>query len=258
MPSSSLLVSRSDRVAVFTMNRPRKRNALDPELVAALTEAFEAASGDDAVRTVVLTGAGAAFSAGADLAGLQALQTASAEENLADSLALARLFSLIYTFPKPTIARINGHALAGGCGLAAACDFSVASETALLGFPEVRVGFVPALVSVLLVRKLGEGRARPLLLRGHRITAADGVRIGLITKAVPADGLDAAVDALAREVSVETSPVAVALTKKLLSSLGGLEEGLAHAAMVNALARSTEDCRAGVSAFLAKTDPPWR
>ncbi|MBC11983.1 MAG: methylglutaconyl-CoA hydratase [Rhodothermaceae bacterium] len=250
----------SGSVLTLTLDRPEVRNALSGELVEQLTEALEAAGRDDAVRVVVLTGTGRAFSAGADLAALQGLQTASAEANLADSELLARLFETIYTLPKPVVAKVQGHAIAGGCGLAAVCDVSLVADDVKLGFTETRIGFVPALVAVFVVRKLGEAAARDLLLRGHLIDAAEAERIGLVTRAVPAGDLDVAVDALCRDLATETSASAVALTKRLLADVPsmGLAEGLSYAARLNAFARSTDDCKAGVAAFLGKTDPPWR
>ena len=250
----------SGSILTLTLDRPEVRNALSGELVEQLTGALEAAGRDDAVRVVVLTGTGRAFSAGADLAALQGLQTASAEANLADSELLARLFEALYTLPKPVVAKVQGHAIAGGCGLAAVCDFSLVADDVKLGFTETRIGFVPALVAVFVVRKLGEAAARDLLLRGHLIDAAEAARIGLVTRAVPAGDLDVAVDALCHDLATQTSASAVALTKRLLADVPsmGLAEGLSYAARLNAFARSTDDCKAGVAAFLGKTDPPWR
>ena len=249
-----------DRVAAITLNRPDKRNALNSALVAALGEALNAAAADEAVRVIVLTGAGNVFSAGADLAALETLQSASAMDNLADSEHLAALFEQIYLHPKPVIARVNGHAIAGGCGLAAVCDVAIAATRAKLGFTEVRIGFVPAIVMVFVLRKLGEAAARDLLLRGALVTAEEAAAMGLITRAVAPESLDEAVDALARELATQTSASAVALTKKMLAQVPGmgLREALAYATQMNAFARSTPDCQAGIAAFLNKTDPPWR
>ncbi len=247
-------------VLTLTLNRPDKRNALGADLVGALRDALAEAAGDDGVRVVVLTGAGTVFSAGADLAALEALQTASPLENLADSRHLAGLFEAVYRHPKPVIAKVNGHAIAGGCGLAAVCDFALVAERAKLGFTEVRIGFVPAIVSVFVLRKLGEAATRDLFLRGHLVSASEAAALGLVTRAVPEDDLDAATDALARELATETSATAVALTKRLLADVPGmgLTEALDHAVQLNALARGTDDCKAGIAAFLGKTDPPWR
>ena len=255
-----LLTSRSGPVLTLTLDRPEKRNALSAALVGHLTEALTEAGQDEAVRVIVLTGSGRAFSAGADLAALQALQDASAEANLADSEHLAGLFETIVRLSKPVVAKVQGHAIAGGCGLAAVCDVSIAADDVKLGFTETRIGFVPAIVAVFAVRKLGEAAARDLLLRGRLVDAPEAAAVGLITRAVPADRLDAEVDLLCDEIATETSGSAVALTKRLLADVQGmgLAEGLSYAARLNALARATNDCRAGVAAFLDKTDPPWK
>ena len=255
-----LAVDRSGPVLTLTLDRPGKRNALSGDLVDALRVEVDAAGRDDGVRVIVLTGSGRAFSAGADLSAIQTLRSASAEANLADSDRLARLFESIYRSPKPVVAKVNGHAIAGGAGLAAVCDVSLVADGAKLGFTETRIGFVPAIVAVFVTRKLGEAAARDLLLRGHLIGAAEAARIGLVTRAVPAGDLDAECDALCAEIAGQTSGSAVALTKRLLADVQGMgfAEGLSYASRLNALARATDDCRAGVDAFLGKTDPPWR
>ena len=258
--SELVLRRREGPVLTLTLNRPDKRNALSAELVGALKEALDEAAGDEGVRVIVLTGAGKVFSAGADLAALEALQTASPMENLADSRHLASLFETIYRHPKPVIAHVNGHAIAGGCGLAAVCDLALVADRAKLGFTEVRIGFVPAIVSVFVLRKLGEAAARDLMLRGHLISAQEAVAAGLVTRVVPADELAAAVEALATEMATETSGTAVQLTKQLLADVPGMgfREALDYAVQLNAVARGTDDCKAGIAAFLGKSDPPWK
>lgn len=255
-----LLVDRSGPTLTLTLDRPDVRNALSADLVDALRRALDDAAGDERLRSLVLAGSGRVFSAGADLGALQALQSASAEANLADSERLAGLFEAIYRHPLPVVARVHGHAIAGGAGLAAVCDLSFAAEGAKLGFTETRIGFVPAIVAIFVVRKLGEAAARDLLLGGHLIDAAEAARIGLVTRAVAHEMLDAAVDEATNAFARETSRSAVALTKRLLADVPsmGVSEGLSYAARLNALARSTDDCRAGVAAFLEKRDPPWR
>lgn len=245
--------------ATVTLNRPEKRNAINADLVTTLSAVLEEAAADDEVRVVVLTGAGETFSAGADLAALQQLREATPVENLEDSRKLADLFKQLYLHPKAVIARVNGHAIGGGCGLAAACDFAIASTDAKLGFTEVRIGFVPAIVSVFLLRKLGEAAARDLLLRGRLIRAEEAAQVGLITSAVDPDDLDPTVHRLAEEISSETSSSAVMLTKRLLANIRGMgmQEALAHAVEVNAFARGTADCKAGIDAFLNKQPAPW-
>ena len=247
-------------VATLTMSRPEKRNALSADLVAALKDALARAAENPDVRIVVLTGSGKAFSAGADLAALEALQHATPMENRADSEALAELFEHIYLYPKPVIAKVSGYAIGGGCGLAAACDFALVAEGAKLGFTEVRIGFVPAIVAVFMVRKFGEAVVRDLLLRGRLVEAEEAAQLGLIHQSVPADQLDGAVESLAEELATETSASALALTKRLLADVRGmgLGEALAYAVQANAFARGTADCQAGIRAFLAKEPPPWK
>ena len=247
-------------VRILTLHRPEKRNALNADLVGALKEALAEAADADGVRSVVLTGAGSTFSAGADLASLRALRDASPLENQSDSRHLADLFRQIYRHPKPVIAKVNGPAIAGGAGLAAVCDFSIAAEEAKVGFTEVRIGFVPAIVMVFLRRKLGETDARDLLLRGKLLSAGEAAERGLITRAVAPEDLDETVAALAEEIATETSGSAVRLTKQMLARVPGMgfDEAIDYAVQMNAFARGTDDCQAGIQAFLDKEDPPWK
>lgn len=249
-----------DGIATVTLYRPEKRNALNREVIDTLQRFLDNLAENEDVRVIVLTGAGKVFCAGADLADLQNLQSATPEENLSDSHRLARLYERIYFHPKPVIAKVNGHAIAGGCGLAVACDITVSVSDARFGFTEVRIGFVPAIVSVFILRKIRETIARELLLRGNLITADEAFSAGLVSRVVPPEKLDASVDTLAREICTETSGTAVALTKRLLGRISsmGLEEALTYAEEMNAFARLTADCQAGISAFLERRDPPWR
>lgn len=248
------------QVAHVTICRPQKRNALSGAVVEQLKAHLQEAADDASVRVVVLTGEGSAFSAGADLAMLEGLQGASPMENLADSRSLAELFDLIYTHPKPVIAKVNGHAIGGGCGLVAACDIAIASDSAKFGFTEVRIGFVPAIVLGFAIRKMGEARARDLLLSGRIFTAAEGERFGLLTEVVPAETLEETVAERAEGIAHETSGSAVALTKKMFAQLPGMgaQEALEYGVSMNAFARGTDDCQAGIRAFLDRTDPPWK
>ena len=359
-------IESTQRVARITLNRPEKRNALSGEMVEALQRALDEVEHNDGIRVVILTGAGSAFSAGADLESLSKMQSASATDNAEDSHRLAALFRRIYTYPKPVIARINGHAIAGGCGLAAVCDFSIAVETARLGFTEVRIGFVPAIVMLFVLRKVGEAGSRRLMLTGdlisaaqavelkmqsasatdnaedsHRlaalfrriytypkpviaringhaiaggcglaavcdfsiavetarlgftevrigfvpaivmlfvlrkvgeagsrrlmltgdlISAAQAVELNLIDETVPESELNSRVDELADSLATNTSASALRMTKQMLARIPGMgfDEALEYAAGMNAFARSTSDCKAGIAAFLSKTDPPWK
>lgn len=247
-------------VRTIGLNRPEKRNALNADLVEALKTALATAETEDEIRVVVLTGAGSTFSAGADLSALREMRDAGPMENQKDSRHLATLFRQVYQHSKPVIAKGNGHAIGGGCGLATVCDFSYVTEGAKLGFTEVRIGFVPAIVMVFLRRKLGETQARDLLLRGRLVSAEEAVEMGLVTRAVPKDRLDEAVGELAAELARETSGSAVALTKQMLAQVPGmgLDEAIDYAVQMNAFARETDDCRAGIDAFLNDEDPPWK
>jgi methylglutaconyl-CoA hydratase len=258
MPDALLLIEQRGAVQRLTLNRPDQRNALSRALVDALQQALDATP--PGVRVVVLTGAGSAFSAGADLASLQAMQTATAEDNLDDSRALSDLFQTIVTHRCPVVAQVNGAAIGGGCGLVAACDLSVVARDARLGFPEVRLGFVPAIVLPFVVRKVGQGRARDLLLRGAFFSPDDALAAGFVTRVVEAGDLEAEVDRLAGELVAHTSATALALTKQLFHVTDGLAPDAAarHATLANAFTRSTADMAAGLQAFLGKTDPPWR
>ena len=251
---------RQNRTLTITLDRPDKRNALDAQMVGELKEALAREAELDEVRAVVLTGAGSVFSAGADLQALKDLRNASLMENRADSRHLAELFELIYTHPKPVIAKINGHAIAGGCGLAAVCDFSYAAQGAKLGFSETRIGFVPAIVMVYVRRKIGEAALRDLLLRGRLMDATEGADVGLINEVVAPSALDSHVEAIAKEIATETSGSAVALTKQMLAQVPGMgrREALDYAINMNAFARGTDDCQAGIQSFLDKKPAPWK
>ena len=247
-----------DAVLTLTLNRPEVRNALSGELRVALQEAFARARDDENVRVVVLTGAGRAFCSGLDLGELGTLSTRSSEENLADSAALATLFKLIYTFPKPVIAAVNGHALAGGAGLASVCDLTVLSDAAKLGYTEARIGFVAALVGVFLVRQTGEKAARDLLLSARLVDAAEALSMGLVNEVRPPDEVLPRAVELAHTLKAN-SPTSLALTKRLLAAVPslGLDEGLSYATNLNALSRTTADLKEGVAAFLEKRAPAW-
>jgi methylglutaconyl-CoA hydratase len=261
MNSTNLVhVAIDGRVARVTMNRPDRRNALNPEMVAGLINAFENVRKQDEVRVVILRGEGKAFSAGADLDALRTMQSASPIDNMDDSRRLSELFDLIHHFPLPVIARVHGHAIAGGCGLASACDVALVARGAKLGFTEVRIGFVPAIVLVFLRHRIGEANLRRLLLAGELIEADEAERIGLIAEAVDAHELDDRVDALSHTIADDTSRSAVQLTKQMLAAVPGMgyREALEYAVQMNAFARGTDDCRAGIQAFLDKSDPPWR
>lgn len=251
MSESILSWSVEDGVATLTLNRPEKRNALNAELVQALKEALERAAGDGDVRVIALRGAGKDFCAGADLAELERIAGLGEEENLADARALGELFTRMRTLRKPIVAVVRGRALAGGCGLATACDMVLAHEGAELGYPEVNLGFVPAMVMAILRRKVTEGRAFELVARGHRIGAEEARAMGLVNHVFPEAGFEADVERILAELAARPAS-AVALTKSLLYELGdlGFDDGIERGARVNVEARMSEACREGVRRFL--------
>lgn len=248
-----------DRICTITLNRPDKRNALNEKVVSELKQAFAQAANDANAKVIVLAAKGSAFCAGADLAYLQQLQQNTYDENLADSNHLKELFRQIYTHPKVVIAKIQGHAIAGGCGLATVCDFSFAVEEAQFGYTEVRIGFIPAIVKVFLLRKIGEGKAKELLLSGDLISADEAKDFGLINKVVKEGELDEAVNEFAKKLVKKNSGQSMQFTKQMIAQVQemGLEEGLNYAAGQNAKARASEDCKKGIAAFLNKEKPSW-
>jgi len=260
MEFTRLSYAGGERRATITLARPEKRNALDDVMVGELTAAFTAAARDPSVKVVVLDARGSAFCAGADLEYLQRIASFDLEAHRADSRALASLFRLIYELRKPVVAAVQGPALAGGCGLAGVCDFVIASrEHAAFGCTEVHIGFIPAIVMVFLVRRLGEGRARELVLRGAVLDADEARAAGLVTAVVPHDGLAGAVDALAAALVTENSAASMGLCKDMLARLHGMNflDALDFAANMNAAARMTPDCKRGIAAFLAKDKLTW-
>ena len=254
-----ITVTRDGAVATLAIARAEKRNALNAEVVRELHDAFTALDEDEAVRVIVLTGDGAVFCAGADLAYLQMINDNSVLENAEDSRTLMDMMHAIRCSTTPTIARINGHAIAGGFGLALTCDILVATESARFGFTEVRIGFVPAIVMKLAMERAGNGRARELLIRGHLIDAREALRMGLLNHVVSEDALDETVRGIAAEIATETSPQAVAMTKQLMLEVSSREltDAMRFAARQNAISRETEDFSKGIAAFLEKRKPEW-
>ena len=260
MKFASLLYESGQREARITLNRPEKRNALDDTLVKELTMALAAAAKDPEVKVIVLAGSGPAFCAGADLEYLQRLSTFDQQETQTDSLQLATLFRVIHELRKPVVAVVNGPALAGGCGLATVCDFIIASEEkATFGYTEVRIGFIPALVMIFLIKRVGEGTARELMLRGNILSASEARQIGLVNMVVTEQELEAATERLCSEILQQNSATAMGLCKEMLSKVHGMNllDSLDFAANMNAAARMTPDCKRGVAAFLKKERIQW-
>ncbi len=248
-----------DRTGYITLNRPDKRNALNDQMVSELKQAFTSASESNEVKVIVLRANGDVFCAGADLASLQKLQKNTYKENLQDSIHLKELFQQIYTLDKVVVARINGHAIAGGCGLATVCDFSFAVPEAKFGYTEVRIGFVPAIVKVFLLRKLGEARARELLLTGELVSAADAQRYGMINKVTDAADLDREIGEFTNMLITKNSGQSMAFTKRMIAEVQSmtLEDGLNYAAEMNAKARASKDCQKGIASFLNREKIEW-
>jgi methylglutaconyl-CoA hydratase len=248
-----VLYSVEDAIARITLNRPEKRNALNPALIAGIKDALREASRDERVRVVVITGAGKDFCSGADLAALQQLAEADVSENAEDARGLLDLFLLIRQIPVPVLAAVKGRALAGGCGLASACDLVLASETARFGYPEVKIGFVPAMVMAILRRNVSEKRAFELLTRGAEISAEQARTFGLVKELYADESFDDNVAAYVNDFA-KLSRSAVSLTKTLLYQMDGLSfpAALETGADVNVIARLTDDCRQRVAKFLNK------
>jgi methylglutaconyl-CoA hydratase len=243
---------------ILTLNRPDRRNALSQALIGAIGEAVTRAQDDPAVRAVILTGAGTAFCAGMDLAELQGSLTAGAAESTVwdDAMRLATVYERLYALPKPTIAAVNGAAVAGGAGLVSVCDLALAVPQAKFGYPEVRRGLVAAMVMPHLMRHVGERTARYLLLTGELIDAAEAWRVGFVNAVVPPEQLLEKALAWARSLA-EGGPQALARTKELLRSFSHQALSVEEGARASAAPRLTEECRQGLEAFFAKRAAPW-
>lgn len=239
--------------ARITLNRPGKKNALNDALISGIKEALRRADEDDAVRAVVITGAGADFCSGADLAALQKISESSITENLDDASALMELFAQIRRVRVPVVAAVRGRALAGGCGLATACDMVLAASSARFGYPEVKIGFVPAMVMAILRRNVSEKRAFELITRGGEIGAQEAERIGLINHVFEDEAFEAEVENFTRAFE-KVSCSAVMLSKRLLYHMDAMtfDAALQSGVDVNTIARMTEDCQQGIARFLKK------
>ena len=257
MPYQTIQLAYDARVATITLNRPDKRNAISFELIDDLLQALEEVAKSDAL-VVILTGAGKAFCSGMDLDNLKALLGRSPEQNLQDSQTMVRLFRALYEFPKVTIAAVNGAAIAGGTGLALLCDFTLAVPEAKFGYTEVRIGFVPAIVSTFLLRQVGEKQARDLLLTGRLFGADEAARMGLINAIVPPENLMTRTRELAA-LLMENSPASLRATKQLLTqhARAEIDSQIDAAVRENAAIRNTADFREGISSFLEKRKPTW-
>src|SRR5437016_7693121 len=254
---STLLLDISGNLATVTLNRPEKRNAISTQMMAELQTAFDEIERSHA-RVAILTGAGKAFCAGMDLDMLVAIAKQSPAENQEDSRRIAKLFRRIWSFPRPLIGAVNGAAYAGGCGIATLCDFTLAVPEAKFGYTEVKIGFLPAIVSVFLTRQIGEKRCRDLLLTGRIIEAGEALRLGLINEIVEPDKLMDRAHELAAQL-LENSPTSLGYTKRLLTehARAELDAQIESAVRENAAIRQTADFREGVTSFLEKRKPRW-
>lgn len=241
-------------IARITLNRPEKRNALNDELIAGLKDALRRADHDQDVRAVVLSGAGEDFCSGADLAALQKISTATVAENLADARSLMELFLLIRAVRVPVISAVRGRALAGGCGLALACDMVLAARSARFGFPEVKIGFVPAMVMAILRRNTSEKRTFELLTLGTELGADEAAAYGLVNRVLDDEAFDDELDVFAHQFDL-VSGSAVSLSKRLFYEGDAMtfKDALECGVDTNVIARMAEDCRKGIERFLRKS-----
>ncbi|HZE68464.1 MAG TPA: enoyl-CoA hydratase-related protein [Pyrinomonadaceae bacterium] len=251
--NKTVLYSVEGGITRIILNRPEKKNALDDDIIAELKSCLRQANADDTIRAIIITGAGSDFCSGADLSALKKISEASVSENTSDARSLMELFILLREIQVPVIAAVRGRALAGGCGLATACDLVLAAASARFGYPEVKIGFVPAMVMAILRRNISEKRAFELLTRGAEIAAEEARALGLVNQVFAEDKFDDEVVAYAR-VFEKLSKSAVALTKSLLYQTDGMtfRDALETGVDVNVIARMTEDCQKGIARFLSK------
>jgi len=249
-----VLYSVDNGVARITLNRPEKRNALDDEMIAGIRGGLGESAHDEAVHLVLITGAGNDFCAGADLAAIEQLSHGTVMENVADARHLGDLFLEMRRYPRPIIAAVRGRALAGGCGIATAADFVLAAESAQFGYPEIKIGFVPAMVMAILRRSVSEKRALELLATGEIIPARTALEIGMITRVFADAAFDNEVQSYVAQLATRSSS-ALALTKSLFYQMDtvAFDAALSAGVQTNALARLTEDCQRGIQWFLKKS-----
>jgi len=250
---SEILTATVNAISFITLNRPEKRNALNDGLIKDLKNALRQADKNETLRAIVIRGAGKDFCSGADLSALQKISESDVLENWDDAQNLMELFSLIRKVKIPVVAAVHGRALAGGCGLATACDLVLASKTARFGYPEVKIGFVPAMVMAILRRNVSEKRAFELATQGFEFDAETAEKFGLINKILDDETFDEDVKSYV-SIYEKVSRSAVVLSKKLLYQMDGatFETALQSGVDVNTIARMTEDCQNGIAKFLDK------
>ena len=254
---STLLLEFDQEIAKITLNRPDKRNAINAQMIAELQTALDTIEKSHS-RVMIISGAGKAFSAGMDLDMLAAITKQSPAENQDDARRIAKLLRRLWSFPRPTIAVVHGAAYAGGCGIATLCDFTLAAPEAKFGYTEVKIGFLPAIVSVFLTRQIGDKRSRDLLLTGRIIDAAEAKEFGMVTAVIPAEQLQEKALALANDL-IQASPSSLTRSKHLLTSAAaaGVDHDLERAILENARIRCSPDFKEGIASFLEKRKPVW-
>jgi len=254
----TILLGSEDKVGRISLNRPDVHNAFNVTMIRELADAFATVKEDASVRVVVLTGVGESFCAGADLNWMREIIRYSFDQNLKESLEVAELMHMIYTLPKPTIARVNGTAIGGGNGLFSACDIVIASERAKFGLSEVKIGLVPAAISPYVIRRIGESAAREYFLSGERFDARRALEIGLVNRVVPHEELDQKVEGVI-QLLLSSGPEAIASCKELLHRVPAmsLEEAKPYTAEMIARLRVSAEGQEGMAAFLEKRKPSW-
>ena len=255
---NTIKIIEENNIAILTLNRPNKRNSLNREMVKEIKGALSTLKGNDNISALVITGEGKAFCAGADLSYLQTLLEATYEENLKDSLELKDMYYNLYTFPKPTVAMVNGPAVAGGCGLVNVCDFVFSVDNAKFGYPEVKIGFLASIVSIFLAQSIGERNAKKLLLTGDLISAEQALDIGLVDQIVSEKDLKSFCVNYLNKLR-DNSSQSIDNTKKLFYDIifDDLNNKLLKACEFNAHSRNTNDFKEGISSFLEKRKPNW-
>lgn len=248
-----------DRIDHIVLARPDKRNAMNPEMVKELREAVSDSAKDPETRALLLKAEGKAFSAGADLEYIQQMQQFSYQDNIDDSRSMMSLFQDLYYHPKLTVAQVQGPAIAGGCGLATLADFIFSVPEAQFGYTEARIGFLPAMVMVFLIRKVGENKARQLLLTGKLISSEAAREMGLIYRVTDQEKIENEVQSFIEDTITRTSGDSIAYIRQMIGEVQNLrlDEALDYAAEKNAMARNTEDCKNGIAAFLNKEPIRW-
>jgi methylglutaconyl-CoA hydratase len=258
MQFETLMLDTTEHLSTITLNRPEKRNAITTQMIADLQSALDAIEKTN-TRVVIITGTGKAFCAGIDLELLQAIAQQTPAENQDDSRRIAKMFRKIWSYSRPMIAAVNGHALAGGCGIATLCDFTLSVPEAKFGYTEVKIGFLPAIVSVFLSRQIGEKRCRDLLLTGRLVEASEAKELGLVNEIVSSERLVDRAHELAADL-LAASPSSITRAKHLLVSAAaaGVDHDLERAVLESARVRCTPDFKEGLAAFLEKRKPIWQ